>query len=51
MAALLNDFREPGAEALNVLFWNTYYAMPITVPTDHPLDEQALPEEFLRYFD
>jgi D-cysteine desulfhydrase len=50
MAALLADLREPGAEELNVLFWNTYYAMPITVPTDHALDEKALPEEFLRYF-
>jgi D-cysteine desulfhydrase len=50
MAALLADLKEPGSEALNVLFWNTYYAMPITVPTDRPLDEKALPEEFLRYF-
>jgi D-cysteine desulfhydrase len=51
MAALLADLKAPGAEALNILFWNTYYAMPITVPTDHPLDEKALPEEFLKYFD
>lgn len=50
MAALLADLREPGTELLNILFWNTYYAMPVTVPTDHPLDEKALPEEFLRYF-
>jgi 1-aminocyclopropane-1-carboxylate deaminase/D-cysteine desulfhydrase-like pyridoxal-dependent ACC family enzyme len=50
MAALLADLREPGTESLNILFWNTYYAMPVTVPTDHPLDEKALPEEFLRYF-
>jgi len=50
MAALLADLREPGAESLNILFWNTYYAMPVTVPTDHPLDEKALPGEFLRYF-
>lgn len=50
MAALLADLREPGAEELNVLFWNTYYATPITVPTDRPLDETALPHEFLRYF-
>ncbi len=50
MAALLADLQEPGTEALNILFWNTYYAMPVTVPTDHALDEKALPEEFLRYF-
>lgn len=51
MAALLADLREPGGDELNVLFWNTYYAMPITVPTDHAIDEKALPEEFLKYFD
>ncbi|MDX1403935.1 MAG: pyridoxal-phosphate dependent enzyme [Woeseiaceae bacterium] len=50
MAALLKDLREPGVDENNMLFWNTYYAMPVTVPTDHVLDEQALPEEFLRYF-
>ncbi len=50
MAALLADLRKAETEALNILFWNTYYAMPVTVPTDHPLDESALPEEFLRYF-
>jgi D-cysteine desulfhydrase len=51
MAALLADLLVPGNETLNVLFWNTYYAMPVTVPTDHALDEKALPEEFLRYFE
>ena len=50
MAALLADLQEPGTETLNILFWNTYYALPVTVPTDHALDESALPEEFLRYF-
>ena len=50
MAALLADLKTPGAEALNILFWNTYYAMPVTVPTDRALDAKALPEEFLRYF-
>jgi D-cysteine desulfhydrase len=50
MAALLADTKEPESEGLNFLFWNTYYAMPVTVPTDHALDERALPEEFLRYF-
>lgn len=50
LAALLADLQESGTESLNILFWNTYYAMPVTVPTEHPLDEKALPEEFLRYF-
>jgi 1-aminocyclopropane-1-carboxylate deaminase/D-cysteine desulfhydrase-like pyridoxal-dependent ACC family enzyme len=50
MAALLADLKTPETEALNILFWNTYYPMPVTVPTDHPLDENALPAEFLRYF-
>ena len=50
LAALLADLQEPGTESLDILFWNTYYAMPVTVPTDHPLDATALPEEFLRYF-
>ena len=50
MAALLADLETPGIEALNVLFWNTYYALPVTVPTDRPLDTSALPEEFLRYY-
>ena len=50
MAALLTDLKTPDTEALNILFWNTYYPMPVTVPTDHPLDAKALPVEFLRYF-
>jgi len=50
MAALLADLQDPANEALKVLFWNTYCAMPVTVPTDHALDEKALPQEFLRYF-
>jgi len=50
MAALLDDMQAPGGEELNILFWNTYCAMPETVPTDHVLDEQALPAEFLKYF-
>jgi len=50
MAALLADWQAPESEELNFLFWNTYCAMPVTVPTDHALDEKALPEEFLKYF-
>ncbi len=50
MAALLADVKEPASDGLNMLFWNTYYALPVTVPTDQPLDRNALPEEFRRYF-
>ena len=50
MAALLADAQEPQNEDLNILLWNTYCAMPVTVPTDHALDVKALPQEFLRYF-
>ena len=50
MAALLADIKKPESEELDILFWNTYCAMPVTVPTDRPLDESALPEEFQRYF-
>ena len=50
MAALLADLQAPGSEELSFLFWNTYCAMPVTMPTDHALDEKALPAEFLRYF-
>ena len=50
MAALLADMREPGAGELNFLYWHTYNSVPLDVPTDHPLDEKALPAEFMRYF-
>ena len=50
LAALLADIRKPGANDLNFLYWHTYNSVPLDVPTDHPLDESALPEEFLRYF-
>jgi 1-aminocyclopropane-1-carboxylate deaminase/D-cysteine desulfhydrase-like pyridoxal-dependent ACC family enzyme len=50
MAALLTDMRKPGAGELNCLYWHTYNSVPLDVPTDHPLDESALPAELLRYF-
>jgi D-cysteine desulfhydrase len=50
MAALLADLRKPGAGEMNFLYWHTYNSVPLDVPTDHPLDEEALPAEFLRYF-
>lgn len=50
MAALLADMQKSGADELNFLYWHTYNSVPFDVPTDRPLDEQALPKEFLRYF-
>lgn len=50
MAALLADMRQARRDGRRVLFWNTYYDLPPTVPTDRPLDETALPGEFMRYF-
>ena len=50
MAALLADLRKPGTSDWNYLYWHTYNSVPLDVPTDHPLDEQAMPKEFLRYF-
>jgi 1-aminocyclopropane-1-carboxylate deaminase/D-cysteine desulfhydrase-like pyridoxal-dependent ACC family enzyme len=50
MAALLADLRKPGAGEINFLYWHTYNSVPLDVPMDRPLDEEALPAEFLRYF-
>lgn len=50
MAAVLADIRQPGTEALNLLYWHTYNSVHFDVPADRPLDETALPEDFLRYF-
>jgi D-cysteine desulfhydrase len=50
MAALLADMRKSGAGELNFLYWHTYNSVPLDVPTDHPLDKEAMPKEFLRYF-
>jgi len=50
MAALLADMRKPETESLNLLYWHTYNSAPLDVPADRPLDEAALPQEFLRYF-
>jgi len=50
MAALLAAMQKPGADELNFLYWHTYNSVPFDVPTNRPLDEEALPVEFLRYF-
>jgi D-cysteine desulfhydrase len=50
MAALRTDMNDPANEALNLLYWHTYNSVPFDVPQDKPLDESALPREFLRYF-
>ena len=50
MAALLADMRKPESESLNLLYWHTYNSVHFDVPADRPLDEAALPEEFLKYF-
>jgi 1-aminocyclopropane-1-carboxylate deaminase/D-cysteine desulfhydrase-like pyridoxal-dependent ACC family enzyme len=50
MAALLADMQMPESESLNLLYWHTYNSVPLDVPDDRPLDEAALPDEFLRYF-
>ncbi len=51
MAALLNDLDEPSYADKKFLFWNTYSSAELPVPNDKPLDEAALPEEFMRYFE
>jgi hypothetical protein len=50
MAAVLADMRKSENNALKLLYWHTYSSMPLDVPADKPLDEAAMPEEFLRYF-
>jgi len=50
MSALLADWQEIAAENLKVLYWHTYNSVPFDIPDDGPIDDAALPEEFLRYF-
>ncbi len=50
MAALLNDLDDANFADKNFLFWNTYSSAELPVPDDKPLDEAALPDEFIRYF-
>ena len=51
MEALLADTREPGAEGRNVMYWHTFNSVPLNVRADAPLNREALPSEFLRYFE
>lgn len=51
MAALLSDLDDPELADKNVLFWNTYSSSELPVPDDEPLDRNALPAGFMRYFD
>jgi 1-aminocyclopropane-1-carboxylate deaminase/D-cysteine desulfhydrase-like pyridoxal-dependent ACC family enzyme len=50
MAALLADLETATEAGRNILYWHTYNSVPLDVPADRPLIEDALPEEFLRYF-
>lgn len=50
MSALLADWREIVSENLDVLYWHTYNSVPFDIPEDEPIDDAALPDEFLRYF-
>ncbi|MFQ6006139.1 MAG: 1-aminocyclopropane-1-carboxylate deaminase/D-cysteine desulfhydrase [Woeseia sp.] len=51
MAALLRDLDDPELADKKFLFWNTYSSSELPVPDDEPLDRNALPAEFLRYFE
>ncbi len=51
MAALLNDLDDAEFAHKKFLFWNTYSSAELPVPVDKPLDEGALPDEFMRYFE
>jgi len=50
MAAMLDDLDTFDGKTAQILFWNTYHSVPLTEPSEHPLDSAKLPAEFLRYF-
>jgi D-cysteine desulfhydrase len=50
MAAILADLGQRATRHCKILYWHTYNSRPLGVPTKRPLDVQALPAEFLRYF-
>ena len=49
MSALLSDWRS--GERFSAMYWHTYSSAALDVPTDRVLDESALPDSFLRFFD
>lgn len=51
MAALLSDLDNPELADKKFLFWNTYSSAELPVPGGEPLDQAALPPEFMRYFE
>jgi D-cysteine desulfhydrase len=51
MAALLSDLDNPDLADKKFLFWNTYSSAELPVPGGEPLDQAALPPEFMRYFE
>jgi len=51
MAALLSDLDDLELADKKFMFWNTYSSTELPVPVDKPLDEAALPAEFMRYFE
>jgi 1-aminocyclopropane-1-carboxylate deaminase/D-cysteine desulfhydrase-like pyridoxal-dependent ACC family enzyme len=51
MSAMLQDLDASGATGQSSLFWNTYNSRPLPVNDERPVNTEALPDEFLRYFD
>jgi len=51
MAAILADHDARQDRDCSVLYWHTYNSQALDVPVNRPLDDKALPEEFLRYFE
>ena len=50
MAALLADMRDPMQQNLKHLYWHTYNSAPLGELPHQPLDDSALPQQFLKYF-
>jgi len=51
MAAMLDDLSAMKNNGARYLFWNTYHSLPLAASSEQPLNSEALPTEFLRYFD
>ena len=50
MAALLHDLHERNSGDSPWLFWNSYSSRKLHVKSDAPLNAEAMPSAFLRYF-